>query len=147
MQPGVNVRVFNRVDVQSGGSIRLDLATGVVTLRPGMYHVTASSIVTPYDPLAPDAATRVPDADRPFGAYCRLRRRDKPAREDTPIALGTISSTNMIPSLVDTFVRADEELEIVLEHQAGGEVGGLYLQVRAGGSADHVFARISIHRL
>ena len=147
MQPGANVRVFNRVEVESGGSIRLDRATGVVTLRPGTYHVTASSIVTPYDPEAADAATRVPDEPRPLGGYCRLRYRNKPAREDPPIALGTISSTNMIPSLVDTFVRTDKEIEIVLEHQAGGEVGGLYLQVRAGGSADHVFARISIHRL
>lgn len=146
MVAGANTRVFNRVEVESAGGIRLEEGTGVVTLMPGTYHVTASSIVTPYDP-ATDVDGRVSPQARPYGGYCRLRYRDKPAREDIPIALGTISNVNMIPSLIDTFLRADHPVEIVLDHQAGEHVEGLYLQVAVTGSAWHVFARIAIQRL
>jgi len=146
MAPGANTRVFNRVEVESAGAIRLEEGTGVVTLMPGVYHITASSIITPYDPRT-DTDGRVSPQARPWGGYCRLRYRDKPAREDTPIALGTISNANMIPSLIDTFLRADHPVEIVLDHQAGEEVEGLYLQVAVTGSSWHVFARIAIQRL
>jgi hypothetical protein len=146
MQPGANTRVFNRVEVESAGGIRLNEETGTVSLAPGTYHVTASSIVTPYYPET-DVDGRVTPQARPYGGYCRLRYLDKPAREDTPIALGTISNVNMIPSLVDTFLRADHPVEIVLDHQAGDDVEGLYLQVAVTGSSWHVFARIAIQRL
>jgi hypothetical protein len=146
MEPGANTRVFNRVEVESAGAIRLEEGTGVVTLMPGMYHITASSIVTPYCPDT-DVDGRVTPQERPFGGYCRLRYRDKPAREDTPIALGTISNVNMIPSLVDTFLRVGRPVQIVLDHQVGADVEGLYLQVAVTGSSWHVFARIAIQRL
>jgi hypothetical protein len=146
MRPGANPRVFNRVEVESAGSTRLDPCTGVVTLRPGTYHVTACSIVTPYDPAA-DTDGRVSPQPRPYGGYCRLRHRDRPERDDPPIALGTISNANMLPSLIDTYLRTEREVEVVLDHQAGEHVDGLYLQVAVGGSSWHVFARISIHRL
>ena len=146
MAPGANTRVFNRVEVESAGGIRLEEGTGVITLPPGTYHVTASSIITPYDP-GTDVDGRVSPQARPYGGYCRLRYRDRPAREDTPIALGTISNANMIPSLIDTFLRADRPVEIVLDHQAGEQVEGLYLQVAVTGSSWHVFARIAIQRL
>jgi hypothetical protein len=146
MQPEANPRVFNRVEVQSGECIGLDQNTGVVTLRPGAYHITASSLVTPYYP-ATDIDGRVTDDPRPLGAYCRLRYRDKPNREDTPIAIGTVSTINMLPSLIDTYLQVDHDAEIVLDHQAGADVENLYLQVTVGDSSWHVFARISIHRL
>jgi hypothetical protein len=146
MQPEANTRVFNRVEVESAGSIRLDQATGVVTLKPGAYHITASSIITPFYPKT-DTDGRVTCDARPLGGYCRLRFRDKAAREDTPIAIGTISNANMLPSLIDTYLRTDHEAEVVLDHQAGPDVENLYLQVAVGGSSWHVFARIAIHRL
>jgi hypothetical protein len=93
MQPGANTRVFNTIEVPSGGSIKLDKNTGVITLAPGTYHITASSIVTPYDP-AVDTDGRVTNQARPFGGYCRLRYSDKPERDDPPIAIGTISNVN-----------------------------------------------------
>jgi hypothetical protein len=147
MKSEANARVFNRVEVQSGDSIRLDLKTGVVTLRPGTYHITATSILTPYDPKI-DVDGRVSPQSRPWGAYARLRYLDKPKREDTPIAIGTMSDVNMIPSTIDTFLTVkDKDAELVLDHQAGADVTGLYLQVRVGDSSWHVFARISIERL
>lgn len=147
MKPEASIRVFNRVEVESQGSTRLNLETGGVTLQPGTYHITASSIVTPYHPDK-DTDGRVTPQMRPWGGYARLRYADKPAREDTPIALGTISNVNMLPSLIDTFLRVeDAEAEIMLDHQAGAEVDGLYLQVAVTGSSWHVFARIAIQRL
>lgn len=146
MVPEANIRVFNRVEVPSAGSIRLNEQTGGVTLSPGTYHITASSIVTPYYPET-DTDGRVTPQPRPYGGYARLRYSDKPAREDTPIALGTISNVNMLPSLIDTYLHVDDEVEIMLDHQVGADVEGLYLQVAVTGSSWHVFARISIHRL
>jgi len=146
MVAGANTRVFNRVEIESGHSISLDKATGVVTLRPGTYHITASSIVTFYDPVA-DTDGKVTNLARSWGGYCRLRYKDKPAREDAPIQFGSISSANMLPSLIDTYLKVDKKAEIVLDHQAGEKTEGLYLQVMVGGSAAHIFARISIERL
>jgi hypothetical protein len=146
MQPEANTRLFNRVEAQSGDSIKLDKSTGVVTLKPGTYHITATSIVTYYDP-ATDTDGRVTNQARSWGGYSRLRYRDKPARQDKAIAIGTISSANMLPSTIDTYLKVDKEAEIMLDHQSGAHVEGLYLQVAVGGSADHVFARISILRL
>jgi hypothetical protein len=81
------------------------------------------------------------------GAASGLRYRDTPDRHDTPIALGTVGNVNMLPSTIDTYLRVDHEVEIVLDHQAGAHVDGLYLQVKVGGSSWHIFARISIRRL
>lgn len=146
MQRGANTRVFNRVDAQSRNSIKLDMSTGVVSLKRGTYHITACSILAFFDP-ATDTDGRVTNVDRPFGSYCRLRYADKADRYDPAIAIGTISNANMLPSTIDTYFRADSDVEIVLDHQAGDTVAGLYLQVKVGGSAAHVFARISICRL
>jgi hypothetical protein len=146
MQAGANTRVFNRTEVTSGDHIRLEEGTGVVVLRRGTYHITACSIITYYDP-ATDTDGKVTNMERSWGGYCRLRYKDKPAREDTPIAIGTISSANMIPSMIDIYLKIDDHAEIMLDHQAGEHVDGLYLQVTVGGSALHVFARISIRRL
>lgn len=51
------------------------------------------------------------------------------------------------PSLIDTYLKVDKTAEIMLDHQAGEKVEGLYLLVMVGGSAAHIFARISIERL
>lgn len=146
MQPEANIRVFNRIEAHAGNSIALDASTGVVTLKPGVYHITACSLVTPYS-AATDTDGRVTPQARPYGGYCRLRYRDKPGRHDTPIALGTVGNVNMLPSTIDTYLSVDHQAEIVLDHQAGAHVDGLYLQVNVGGSSWHIFARISIHRL
>ncbi|HET6232151.1 MAG TPA: hypothetical protein VFE05_18905 [Longimicrobiaceae bacterium] len=146
MEPEANVRVFNRVEVESKGSTSLDMETGAVSLQPGTYHITASSIVTPFFPET-DTDGRVTPQPRPYGGYARLRYADKAAREDTPIALGTISHVNMLPSLIDTYLHVDEPVEIMLDHQAGAHTEDLYLQVAVEDSSWHIFARISIHRL
>ena len=147
MATGWNVRVFNRTEVQHDAGIRLEADTGTVELSPGAYHVTAVSAVTYVDPGAPDPTT-VPMKPAPFGGYCRLRHlEDEGCQNEQAIAIGTISNADMLPSLIDTCLVAEEGARIVLEHQVGTNVDGIYLQVNAGGSTWHVFARISIRRL
>jgi hypothetical protein len=142
-----NTRVFNRIEAQVGQSIGLDESTGIVTLAPGFYHITACSIVTYAEPEAEDQTT-VPISTRPNGGYCRLRHlADIGCPNERAIAVGTISNANMVPSTIDAYVNVEDGARIILEHQVGDAVGGIYLQVGAGGSSWHVFARIAIRRM
>jgi hypothetical protein len=142
---GWNVRVFNRTEAEKGRSIRLEKGTGVVTLGPGLYHVTASSLVT-YDDLA--AKGKVTTDAEPYGGYCRLRfAKDAGCDNEQAICVGTMSTANMLPSLIDTYLEVTEEVGIVLEHQIGNNVAHVYLQGIWEDSSWHVFARIAIHRM
>lgn len=149
MQPGWNVRVFNRTEAQQGSGIRRDPASGVVSLGPGVYHVTGSSQVT-YNDL-----TNHPDQPGwntepiPNGGYCRLCYADNhggTVGNEDAIAVGTLSNANMVPSLIDTWLDVPLGAEIVLEHQVGDVVKDIYLQDNAVNSTWHVFARIAITR-
>ena len=142
---GWNVRVFNRTEAQRGSGIRREHGTGVVTLGPGLYHVTATSLVT-YDDLAGDRKVTT-DAE-PYGGYCRLRHaEDAGCGNERALAIGTMSTANMIPSTIDTYLEVEDEARIVLEHQVGPDVAHIYLQGTWEGSSWHVFARIAIHKL
>jgi hypothetical protein len=148
MVQGWNVRVFNRTEVQHAAGISLEAETGIVQLAPGAYHVTASSIVAYISGEGANPAT-VPMSLTPFGGYCRLRNADDDAESpnDQALAIGTISNADMLPSLIDTYLLVEQEVRVVLEHQVGDDTDGIYLQVNAGGSSWHVFARMSIRRL
>lgn len=152
VQPGWNARVFNRVEMELGSAIRRSGETGVITLGPGVYHITGSSQVT-YDDLAPHPRTPGWNTEaRPNGGYCRLRHTSAlpPAqiKNEEAIVVGTISNANMLPSLIDAYLDVPYRAEIVLEHQVGDDgVEGIYLQDNAVGSPWHVFARIAIHRV
>jgi hypothetical protein len=158
--PGWNTRVFNKAEVPppSGSSISVDMSTGHVTLKRGTYHISASSQVTyndlKVDPAAPGWITH----ERPNGGYVRLRDATLTADPTTKmianedaIVVGTISNANMVPSLIDTyFTVTAESMTLLLEHQVGDVVDGIYLQDDTAGtftSAWHVFARIAIRKL
>jgi hypothetical protein len=144
---GWNLRVFNRTEVEKGTSIRRENGTGVVILRPGLYHITTSSLVT-YDDLAPQG--RVTTDVHPYAGYSRLRyAADVGCGNEKAIAIGTIGTANMVPSLIDTYLEVEDgaTARIVLEHQVGNDVSHLYLQGIWESSSWHVFARISIHRV
>ena len=60
MKDGWNTRVFTNTDVQKGSGITCDFTTGIVTLAPGVYHISGLSMVAyasgpgsvfPYMPL------------------------------------------------------------------------------------------------
>ena len=143
--------------VQEGGDISLDERTGVVTLRAGLYHVTAMSLVNYYDVANP---TIIPTSVTPPAGYARLRDLEDALSPDVvptidvinasnakALSVGTGSDANALPSFMDTFVRVKHKANLVVEHQVGNEVKGLYLQVNANGSVWHVNARITIQRI
>jgi hypothetical protein len=146
LQAGWNVRVFNRTEVKRGRNIHLEQGTGVVSLGVGLYHITASSLVT-YDDLA--AEGRVTTDAEPFAGYSRLRSAALPGcTNEEAIAIGTMSTANMIPSLIDCWLEVkDERMQLVLEHQVGNVVDHIYLQGIWAHSSWHVFARIAIEKV
>ncbi|HEY5257865.1 MAG TPA: hypothetical protein VIJ12_05735 [Candidatus Baltobacteraceae bacterium] len=142
-----NTRIFDKREFQEGSRISLEDGTGVITLQPGLYHVTASSLVTYFDPSSP---TTTPVNANPPGGYARLRNADDPAqttKNEKALAIGTVSNADTIPSLIDTYLRITKTTRMVLEHQIGTEITGVYLHVYTANSAWHVFARIAIQRV
>ena len=146
--PGWNVRVFNKTEVEEGSSIRFDKNTGVISLSAGVYHLSGSSIVT-YNNLDPHpSGAGWNTKTRPNAGYCRLRyAADVGCKNELAIVVGTISSANLLPSLVETYLDVPRFAEIVLEHQVGDEVAEIYLQDNSANSTWHVFSRIAIRRV
>jgi hypothetical protein len=164
MVPGWNTRVFNRREVQEGTSIALDDKTGVITLAPGTYHVSASSLIAYYDPKIPSLTIM---KELPVAGYARLANlADAEAETKDPaftsgapsqsaidksnaqsLAISTGSNADLIPSLIETYLKIEKPAQVVLQHQVGADVKGIYLHVNGNGSAWHVFARISFERM
>jgi hypothetical protein len=157
MVAGWNTRVFNKREVEEGTNISLDDQTGVVTLKPGRYHVTAMSLVNYADPANP---TVIPTVLAPPAGYARLRYLKDALPPDTvptadvinasnakALSVGTGSDANALPSFMDTFLNVTDEAKLVVEHQVGEDVKGLYLQVNENNSEWHINARITIQRL
>ncbi|WP_179473776.1 hypothetical protein [Mycolicibacterium vinylchloridicum] len=157
MVAGWNTRAFNKREVEEGKNISLDDQTGVVTLKPGRYRVTAMSLVNYADPANP---TVIPTVSAPPAGYARLRYLNDALPPDTvptadvinasnakALSVGTGSDANALPSFMDTFLTVTDEAKLVVEHQVGEDVKGLYLQVNENNSVWHINARITIQRI
>lgn len=153
---GWNTRVFNRTEVPpASGSIRLEPETGTVILSRGVYHITAVSSVSYFETEDEKPGGGVPSKNPALGGYCRLRDETRPGcatpegcLNENAVAIGTMSSANLLPSSIDTYLRVDKpEARLILEHQVGSEVAGINLQLFVVNSTWHVMARISIARL
>ena len=46
LKAGWNTRIFTDTDARNGKAIQCDFATGIMTLAPGVYHISGLSIVT-----------------------------------------------------------------------------------------------------
>lgn len=147
MQPGMNTRVFNRIESRSeDAAIQLDEETGVITLPPGTYHITGFSTTVYF--TGDEPPEMVGSRSMANGGYCRLRlAQDSPEDRDAGFVLGSVSTANAVPSLVETYFTTADAAQIVMEHQSGGEPKDVYLQVYSAGSSAHVFARLCIRRL
>ncbi len=147
MQPGMNTRVFNKVEVNVGDAIRLDERTGVITLAPGTYHITGFSATVYYTGKEPPEM--ISTRDPANGGYCRLwdRKETDLRNNGRAIVVGSASTANAVPSLVEAYFTTAEPAEIIMEHQSGSSVKDVYLQVHTMNSPWHVFARICIRRL
>jgi hypothetical protein len=146
MQPGANLRVLNRVITQMGEAIHLDTETGIVSLKAGTYRISGVSVLTYFDAQV-DTDGRVSTQARPNASYATLLHPGEASRDVEPLALGTVSTANMDPSLLDAILTFDKDTQIVLMHQAGLDVEGIYLQVYVDDSDKHVMARLVIHKL
>ena len=106
------------------------------------------------------AAARTPTGRATPAGYARLRYLKDALPADTvptsdvinasnakALSVGTGSDANALPSFMDTFLKVDDEAKLVVEHQVGEDVKGLYLQVNENDSVWHINARISIQRL
>ena len=156
MKDGWNTRVFTNTDVQKGSGITCDLATGIVTLAPGIYHIAGLSMVAYATGGEPAEMTTI---RAPASAgYCRLRSFD-PGRvlapglrgieNDDPsiISIGSPASANLTPSLLEAYNEIDKTGQILLEHQSGSHPEQIYLRVYVENSKWHAMARLSIRRI
>ena len=71
LKGGWNTRVFTNTDSRKGNAIQCDFATGIVTVAPGVYHISGMSIVAYNSGGEPPEMTTI---RAPASAgYCRLR--------------------------------------------------------------------------
>jgi hypothetical protein len=141
MRPGSNVRVMKIVQVSRPELIRYDSATGLLTLRRGVYRIGGYSITTFGYQLTP--AQQDPVRSLPGYAYlCNVG-------SGGVQTLGSIQDPlYSLPSQVDDVVPVPDSAVFYLGHQNGDSVRGVYLQTYAPGFGhDHVFARLVVQRL
>ncbi len=153
---GFNTRVFTDTDVRKGNSIQCDMATGVITLAPGLYHITGMSIAPYFSPNEPPEMTTI--RSPASAGYCRLRTYDpnfvvppgmRGIENSDPsiICVGSPASANLTPSLIDTYFETDKTAQIILEHQSGSNPSQIYLRVYSENSKWHAMARLAIRRI
>ena len=156
MKDGWNTRVFTNTDTQKGRGITCDFTTGIVTLARGIYHVTGLSMVAYATGGEPPEMTTI---RAPASAgYCRLRSFDpdrvlapglRGIENDDPsiISIGSPSTANLTPSLLEAYYETDKPAQIILEHQSGSHPEQIYLRVYVENSKWHAMARLSIRRI
>lgn len=149
MQPGLNRRVFNTVEAQSGRRIALN-ADGSITLQPGRYHISGFSIVTMQDHFAAPASPH----KLSYPGYCLVYPKEFEARDPLrhQIGLGSSSTAlDMSPSLFDLIFTCDQATQICVGHQSGEELNNeVFLSVFSVDgitSPFHVFARVTVVEL
>jgi hypothetical protein len=150
MKSGLNRRVFNVVEAQSGSGITLN-PDGSFTLEPGTYRMTGMSIVTMQTTFAP----ATPHYNTNYPGYCALY----PAALETDssrmkhlIGIGTPQTAlDTTPSFFDVIYTTSQRANFAVGHQSGADLHNeVYLSVYsvAGTTSDlHVFARIAIAKL
>ena len=156
MKDGWNTRVFTNTDAQKGSGITCDLTTGILTLAPGIYHIAGLSMVAYATGGEPPEMTTI---RAPASAgYCRLRSFDpdrvlapglRGIENDDPsiISIGSPSTANLTPSLLEAYYETDKPAQIILEHQSGSHPEQIYLRVYVENSKWHAMARLSIRRI
>ena len=70
LKGGWNTRVFTNTDVRKDTAIQCDLATGIVTVAPGVYHIGGMSIVAYDSGVEPPEMTTIRARPRPATAGC-----------------------------------------------------------------------------
>jgi hypothetical protein len=156
MKAGWNARVFTNTDARKGNAIQCDFATGVVTLAPGVYHISGMSLVAYNSGGEPPEMTTI--RSPASAGYCRLRTlgsnavvdpgmRDVANDDPSVVCLGSPSTANLTPSLLETYFETDRPAQLILEHQSGSNPDHIYLRVFIQNSKWHAVARIAIRKI
>jgi hypothetical protein len=156
LKGGWNTRVFTNADVRKGNAIQCDFATGIVTVAPGVYHISGMSIVAyASGDEPPEMATiRAPAS----AGYCRLRRlgsnpiidpgmRDIGNDDPSVLCVGSATTANLAPSLFEAYFETNRPARMLLEHQSGSNPEQIYLRVFTQNSKWHAMARIGIRKI
>jgi hypothetical protein len=141
MRAGSNVRVMKIARVSRPDLIAYDTATGVVTLRRGVYRLQGYSITTfGYKLTAPQK-----DSLRSEPGYAYLCNVDQGGVQ----TLGSMQDPMLsLPSLVDDVIAVPESSRFYLGHQNGDTIRGVLLQTYwPGYGTNHVFARLLVQRI
>lgn len=150
MKNGLNRRIFNVTEAQSGTDIKLE-KDGAITLQPGTYRIQGFSMVTMQSTFAPPVIKN----NNNYPGYCLLYPKqyetDKTILEHQ-ICIGTPGTAyDTAPSLVDVIYTCDKEVTICLGHQSGENLNNeVYISVYSVDgipSMYHVFARLAITKL
>lgn len=112
LQPGASVRIFNHVDSEQGESIQLCPDTGIIHLKQGTYHITASAA----SGMDTNTNTDIQTYSLENEAYCQLSYASKLEQDQAPISIGSQACHDMMPSLLDTCLRVEVNASIVLEY-------------------------------
>ena len=156
LKGGWNTRVFTNTDSRKGNAIQCDFATGVVTVAPGLYHISAMSIVAYNSGGEPPEMTTI--RSPASAGYCRLRTlgsnpiigpgmRDVGNDDPSVLCVGSPSTANLTPSLFEAYFETDRPARMILEHQAGSNPEQIYLRVFIQNSKWHAMARIGIRKI
>jgi hypothetical protein len=150
MQNGLNRRVFNKVEAQSGTDISLQ-SDGSIRLNAGTYRMTGFSVVSMQTTLAPARAKNNDSYPGYALVYPKELEKDRTLQQH---ALGIGSPQTALylaPSLFDLVYTTDKTVEICVGHQSGANLRNeVYLSVyEADGvkSDYHLHARITITKL
>jgi hypothetical protein len=151
MKGGLNRRVFNKVESQSGSDITLN-GDGSITLAPGTYRISGVSTVTMQTTFAPPRVTH----DNNYPGYAMVY----PVSAESAgmgilkqaIAIGTPNTaSDLAPSVFDAIYTATARTDIAVGHQSGDDLHDeVYLSVYDvnGAKSDyHAVARIAITRM
>jgi hypothetical protein len=150
MKNGLNRRIFNVTEAQSGTDIKLE-KDGSITLQPGTYHIQGFSMVTMQATFAPVTLKN----NNNYPGYCLLY--PKQYESDTTILKNQIgigspgTAYDTAPSLVDVIYTCEKEMNICLGHQSGEDLHNeVYISVYSVDgipSMYHVFARLAINKM
>jgi hypothetical protein len=138
MQPGSNIRHLRNASLHASDHVAYDTASGILTLRRGLFEIHGYSITTFGYKLTPAQDSAMYSAP----GYAFLCNTDS-AQIQT---LGSMQDPLFsLPSHVDDVISVPGEAHFYFGHQNGAPVNGIYLETweKALG-IDHVFARLVI---
>ena len=141
MRKGSNVRVMQTAQVSRPDLIAYDKATGLLTLRHGVYRLDGYSISTfGYELTEPqeDSVRSLPG----YAYLCNVGSRGVQT-------LGSMQDPMFsLPSHVNDVIPVPDSAVFYLGHQNGDSIQNVYLQTfKPGFGTNHVFARLLVQRL